>query len=48
MRHLDEWLPVGEMAGLHFFENDLKDLPESKIVKTIKTSPPYSPEMLRH
>jgi hypothetical protein len=36
------------MAGLRLFENDLKNLPGSGIVKTIKTSPPYSPEMLRH
>ena len=48
MRHLDEWLPAGEMAGLRFFENDLKDVPRSRIVKTIKISPPYSPEMLMH
>jgi hypothetical protein len=48
MRHLDEWLPVGEMAGLRLFENDLKNLPGSRIVKTIKTLPLYSPEMLRH
>jgi hypothetical protein len=48
MRHLDEWLPIGEMAGLRLFENDLKNLPGSRIVKTIKTLPLYSPEMLRH
>lgn len=26
MRHLDEWLPIGEIAGLRLFENDLQDL----------------------
>jgi hypothetical protein len=26
MRHLDEWLPVSEIAGMRLFEKDLKDL----------------------
>ena len=26
MRHLNEWLPVSEVAGLRLFENELKDL----------------------
>ena len=26
MRHLDEWLPIGEIAGLRLFKNDLQDL----------------------
>ena len=39
MRHLDEWLRIwGD--GLRFFENDLKDLPGSRIVKTIKPRRP--------
>jgi len=48
MRHLEEWFPVGEMAGLRLFENDLKNLHGSRIVKTIKALPLYSPEILRH
>ena len=26
MRHLDEWLPVSEIAGMRLFEKDLRDL----------------------
>jgi hypothetical protein len=26
MRHLDEWLPVSEIAGMRLFERDLRDL----------------------
>jgi hypothetical protein len=26
MRHLDEWLPVSEVAGMRLFEKDLRDL----------------------